>query len=170
MEINITLSSITDIPVIKEMAGVTFRHTYREILSKEQTEYMMEWMYSAVNLEKQFREGHIFYIAYSNGTPCGYMSLERERKTENGRAVYHLHKLYVMPGMQGNGVGELLFRKACSHIKENAESAVLELNVNRHNKALYFYRKMGMEIAREGDFAIGNGYYMNDYIMRMDID
>ena len=30
-------------------------------------------------------------------------------------------------------------------------------------------RRMGMRKLREGDFPIGNGYYMNDYIMGLDI-
>ena len=42
----------------------------------------------------------------------------------------------------------------------------MELNVNRNNKALEFYKKMGMHIAESGDFNIGGGFYMNDYIMR----
>ena len=45
----------------------------------------------------------------------------------------------------------------------------MELNVNRNNKALQFYEHMGMRKLREGDFPIGNGYYMNDYIMGLDI-
>lgn len=44
------------------------------------------------------------------------------------------------------------------------------LNVNRHNtKALAFYQRMGMSKVDEGDFPIGQGYYMNDYIMGLDI-
>lgn len=46
---------------------------------------------------------------------------------------------------------------------------MLELNVNRNNKALHFYEHMGMKKLREGDFPIGNGYYMNDYIMGKEI-
>ena len=45
----------------------------------------------------------------------------------------------------------------------------MHLNVNRNNKALRFYEYMGMEKVDEGDFAIGNGYYMNDYIMGLTI-
>ena len=43
------------------------------------------------------------------------------------------------------------------------------LNVNRNNNAVSFYRKMGMEILGQGDFDIGSGYYMNDYIMSLDL-
>lgn len=45
----------------------------------------------------------------------------------------------------------------------------MELNVNRENRARYFYERMGMRRLREGDFPIGEGYYMNDYIMGLDI-
>jgi len=34
---------------------------------------------------------------------------------------------------------------------------------------LTFYEKMGMQKVDEGDFHIGNGYYMNDYIMGLEI-
>ena len=43
------------------------------------------------------------------------------------------------------------------------------LNVNRHNRALHFYERMGMRKLREGDFPIGGGYWMNDYIMGLEI-
>ena len=46
---------------------------------------------------------------------------------------------------------------------ENARS--LLLNVNRHNKAISFYKKYGFDIIAEEDIDIGNGYYMNDYVM-----
>ena len=46
----------------------------------------------------------------------------------------------------------------------------LFINVNRYNtRAVNYYRAKGMTVARQGDFPIGNGYYMNDYIMQLDI-
>ena len=73
----------------------------------------------------------------------------------------------------------LIFRDAivevpCSAIRgvcktDLSGSAAIELNVNRQNLALGFYRRMGMRIDREGDFDIGNGFYMNDYIMRLEL-
>lgn len=49
------------------------------------------------------------------------------------------------------------------------EPCRMELNVNRHNRALHFYERMGMRKLREGDFPIGGGYWMNDYIMGLEI-
>lgn len=47
--------------------------------------------------------------------------------------------------------------------------ARIELNVNRYNNAVSFYEHLGMHKARTGDFPIGHGYFMNDYIMAMDM-
>ena len=153
------------------MADVVFRNTYSSILTAEQVEYMMEWMYSKQSIEKQFSDLHSFFIAWCNGIPVGYMSIQKESITEDNITVYHLHKLYIMPEWQGSGVGELLFKQAYEYASENKDTAKarIELNVNHYNKAVGFYLRMGMEIAREGDFPIGDGFYMNDYIMSLEL-
>ena len=169
--ISITQATESDIHVIKSMANVVFRNTYSSILTAEQVEYMMEWMYSKQSLEKQFSDLHIFFIAWCNGIAVGYMSIQKECITEDNITVYHLHKLYVMPEWQGSGIGEHLFKKAYEYATHNKNSAKarIELYVNRYNKAVWFYLRMGMEIAREGDFPIGDGFYMNDYIMSLEL-
>ncbi len=158
-----------DLMTIQDMAEVVFRHTYRDILSDGQLEYMMEWMYSLPNLQKQLEEGNVYYIAYSDGRPCGYMSIQSEGNDEDNTAVYHLHRIYVMPSDQGKGIGNALFDKAVEHAKSAAQRCRIELNVNRNNPAVGFYLKRGMKVLRQGDFHIGKGFYMNDYIMGLDL-
>ena len=46
----------------------------------------------------------------------------------------------------------------------------LELNVNRYNKARFFYLKQGFIMIGEEDIEIGEGYFMNDYIMELIVD
>ena len=156
---------------IHDMAEVVFRHTYRDILSPEQMEYMMDWMYSPVNLSRQLDEGHVYYIAFREDVPCGYVSVQPDGVNEEGRLLFHLQKIYVLPSEQGTGLGRMLFDKAVSHIREQASGrpAALELNVNRNNPSIGFYNHLGLRILRQGDFHIGHGFYMNDYIMGMDI-
>ena len=104
-------------------------------------------------------------IAYKENEPCGYVSIQQQEKD-----VFHLQKIYVLPRFQGTHCGSFLFKEAIKCIKEiHPEPCLMELNVNRNNKALQFYEHMGMRKLREGDFPIGNGYYMNDYIMGLDI-
>ena len=86
-------ATTNDIQLINEMAQIVFPATYREILSKEQLDYMMDWMYSPKNLRKQMEEeGHIYYIAYKDGEAAGYVSIQPE-----GEHLFHLQKIYVLP-------------------------------------------------------------------------
>ena len=158
--------------LINEMAQVVFRHTYRDILSCEQIEYMISWMYSPVNINRQMEEGHVYYVAFHGSCPSGYVSIQRHGTSNESRQLFHLHKLYVMPSEQGQGLGRILFDKALSHARTEAAGcpATVELNVNRNNPAISFYRHLGLNVLRQGDFSIGNGFYMNDYIMGIDSD
>ena len=168
---DIVKSAAGDIMCIHDMAQIAFRHTYKEILSAEQMEYMMDWMYSPDNLRQQMDDGHVYYIAYSSDVPCGYVSVQPDGISADGRKVFHLQKIYILPSEQGHGLGRVLFETAVSHATALAgDSKVrIELNVNRNNPAVGFYHHLGMTIRRQGDFHIGNGFYMNDYIMGIDL-
>lgn len=164
--IRIQRATITDCETIQSIANIAFRETYARILSEEQIEYMMEWMYSTSSLHKQMlKEGHIYYIAFDDNIPVGYVSIQQE-----DAHLFHLQKIYVLPQKQGKHIGKDLFKQAIKAIKEiHPAPCKMELNVNRNNTAIEFYTRMGMKKVKEGDFHIGNGFYMNDYIMQIDI-
>ena len=150
--LSIRRASEADCALIRRLAGEVFPATYREILAP-------------ASLQGQFRAGHVWFIASSDGEPCGYVSVERQ-----GGDLFHLQKIYVLPRFQGLGAGEFLFRRAVEYIRSvHPGPCMMELNVNRRNRALHFYERMGMRRLREGDFPIGDGYYMNDYIMGLEI-
>lgn len=158
--------------LIHELAWQVFPYTYKEILSPQQTAYMMEWMYSVESLHRQMtQEGHIYLLGYCGEEVMGYVSVQPqppEMYEGTLTDTFHLQKLYVLPHFQGRHCGSFLFREAIKYIKRvHPAPCLMELNVNRRNKALHFYENMGMKRLREGDFPIGNGYYMNDYIMGM---
>lgn len=153
-----------ELSLVHALAWQIFPATYRSILTPEQRDYMMEWMYSPESLERQVAEGHRYYLACLDGEPVGYLSIQQESPD-----LFHLQKIYLLPACQGKGFGRQLFTHAVEEVRRLHPSApcVMELNVNRQNPALHFYERMGMTRDREGDFPIGNGYYMNDYIMRL---
>ena len=160
-------ATLEDIPLINELAWIVFPHTYKELLSPGQIEFMMDWMYSPANLRKQMTEdGHTYFLAYEGNEPAGYLSIQPE-----GEHTYHLQKIYVLPSFQGKKLGKQLFNHAIQAIKElHPEPCQMRLNVNRYNtKAVDFYFCMGMKKVFEGDFDIGHGYLMTDYIMALDI-
>ena len=155
-----------DIPVIQSIAEIAFTETYKNLISREQNSYMMEMMYSTSSLNEQLAEGHIYIIAKKDDKAVGYVSVSPE--TED---TCHLQKIYVLPSEQSNGIGRELFCEALKVGRELCKTSpfAIELNVNRGNKAVTFYEHMGMHKDREGDFDIGNGFYMNDYIMKMTV-
>ena len=159
-------ATTADCELIHKLAWQIFPETYKEILTKEQTEYMMEWMYSLENIRKQMEEeGHTYYIAYEECEAAGYVSIQPLEKD-----LFELQKIYVLPYYQKYHLGRQLFEQAVKAIRElHPEPCLMELRVNRHNPALGFYEHMGMKKLREDDCHIGNGYYMNDYIMGLDI-
>lgn len=168
---NFRKATAQDIPSIRQMADIAFRHTYKDILSPQQMEYMMQWMYSQESLRRQMEEGHMFYIlSTEEGMDSGYVSINVEQEDDH-HILFHLQKIYLLPQMQGKGLGATLLQHAEQKMKEHAKGRIVryELNVNRYNTAVTFYQHMGMHKDCEGDFPIGNGFYMNDYIMAKEL-
>ena len=65
---------------------------------------------------------------------------------------------------QGKGVGKTLIDHISGKLLQQ-KVHTLRLNVNRLNKARLFYEKLGFTVIKEEDVDIGNGYFMNDYVM-----
>lgn len=162
---NIRRATEADIPLIRQLAGRIFPATYRSIISEEQIDFMMDWMYSEDSLRRQMAEGHTYLLGMEGDEVFGYVSVEQQ-----GPDLFHLQKIYVLPDRQRQGRGRFLFESALSLVRTlHPTPCTLELNVNRTNPALGFYRQMGMHIDRQGDFDIGHGFQMNDYIMAMTV-
>lgn len=152
-----------DIPLIQELIAKIWPKAYSHILTPAQTEYMMDMMYSNGSLQKQMNDGHYFTIATLDSIPVGFAS--REEKTD-GRC--RLHKIYVLPDSQGSGIGKKLVAHICA-LAAKEGCTTLELNVNRHNTAKSFYEKLGFHVVGEEDIDIGGGYFMNDYVMQLEL-
>lgn len=165
--LTIRQAGTADIPLIHRLAWQVFPATYRGIISTEQSDYMMEWMYSSRSLHKQMeQEHHTFLLAYEDETPVGYVSVQPQ-----GNSLWHLQKIYVLPSHQKGHVGRFLFEHAVDFARRlNGAPCRIELNVNRHNKAVDFYKHMGMRMVRTEDNDIGLGFQMNDYVMAIDVE
>ena len=72
------------------MASIVFPATYKEIISTEQLDFMMDWMYSHENIRKQMEEeGHVYFIAYKGDEPCGYVSVQPQED------LYFIYKRFM---------------------------------------------------------------------------
>ena len=86
-------ATTADCALIQKLAQQIFPVTYKDILTPEQTDYMMEWMYSLDNIRKQMEEeGHVYFLAYEECEAAGYVSVQQQ-----GEDLFHLQKIYVLP-------------------------------------------------------------------------
>lgn len=153
-------AGLEEIPLIQQLNLQVWPQTYGNILTPEQIGYMIEMMYSTDSLTLQMtKEGCQFIIIYENGNPSGFASY-----AETDPMQWKLHKIYVLPNQQGKGIGKLLIDHIIEQIKKKGGIS-LKLQVNRYNKAKEFYEKLGFYVAEIADFDIGNGFFMNDYVM-----
>ena len=155
----IQIASGTDIPLIRNLTFRIWPHTYAAILSQQQIDYMLEWMYSEASLQQQMNEGAQFILVFDGGKPVGFASFQ-----EMEAGIYKLHKIYILALKQGKGAGRFVMDYIINEISRKSATA-LQLQVNRHNKAIDFYLKLGYTIIKEADFDIGGGFFMNDFVM-----
>jgi ribosomal protein S18 acetylase RimI-like enzyme len=161
--IKIKPAGIQDLPVIRNLAYEIWPLAYEKILGKAQLDYMLTKIYSASSLEHQMNVlEHHFILVFEDKNPIGFAAFS----SHINPFIYHLNKIYVLPGQQGKNVGKQILDYVIAEIKKTGATS-LQLNVNRHNRALHFYEKQGFKIIREEDIDIGEGYFMNDYVMEL---
>lgn len=160
--ITIEKAGVKDIKTVQDIARKVWPIAYGKILSPEQLAFMLDKFYSSESLEEQMIVfNHRFIIAKENYIPVGFASYSAHADDDK---VYHLNKLYVDTEMQGKNIGKKLLDHLMLEIKSEGSTSI-QLNVNRFNNAVAFYKKQGFTILREDDIDIGDGYFMNDYVM-----
>lgn len=162
-QLRIEEARLSDIPLLHDLGKKAFYPTYLPFISKEQVDYMFHMMYDAEQLAEQMNDrGDRFFIAYQAQIAVGFASCQLNYDMA---ASAKLHKLYVLPEQQVKGIGKALLLRVAQFAQAQGQKQLV-LNVNRYNKALGFYQKMGYSISKEEDIPIGNQYFMNDYEMK----
>ncbi len=153
-----------DIATIGYLAHEVWPVTYKDILAPEQLSYMLQLFYSPQALEQQILKlKHRFIIAEIDLEEVGFASFSKVSP-----AIWKLHKLYVLPGLQGKGIGRALVDMVEEEVRTH-NGAHLILNVNKNNKALHFYESLGFAIEKDELIDIGNGFVMDDFVLGKDV-
>ena len=148
--------------IIRNIAEETWPIAYGEILSTAQLEYMFDMMYSTTSLLEQAAKKNLqFLLAKEGNDYLGFASYEIDIHQTNKT---NIHKIYILPSTQGKGIGKKLIDYIADEAKKQKNVAIV-LNVNKYNKALHFYLKLGFSNVKEEVIDIGSGYVMDDYVM-----
>lgn len=160
-KIAIRRASAADVETIRLLAFEIWPVAYGKILSENQIRYMLKKFYDPAVLVDEMSAGVTFFLACSHLNCVGFAACSA--LPEQPRC-FKLHKLYVLPQHQKTGAGTELLNAVLNEARR-ANALKLQLQVNRANSAIHFYKKMEFEITGKADFDIGEGYFMNDFIM-----
>jgi GNAT superfamily N-acetyltransferase len=151
-----------ELAIVRRLAHEIWHQHYPGIIGIDQIEYMLERGYSFAALESFLDgSGSGLVFAMLDDEPVGFAAYQPGA----GAGETKLDKLYVLERGRKHGVGRALVAHV-EAVAHDAGCASLTLNVNRNNAtAIRAYERMGFSIRESGDFPIGGGFVMEDYIM-----
>jgi len=152
-----------DIFLVNHLAHKIWPIAFKDILEKDQIDYMLDWMYNIPTLEEEVMTGILYYIVKEDGVAKGFLGVEPNFPDAD---FLRIHKLYMLPDVHGKGMGRVLLNKAID-VAFDLDLHTIHLNVNRFNKAIQFYEHCGFKITGEENIDIGKDYLMEDYIMQL---
>lgn len=164
MEI-VKVSSDEEFLLVSKLAEEIWKEHFISIIIQEQIDYMLGKYQSYSTIKNQIEnENYNYYLIKDlEEGEQGYFAIA----PKDGQLF--LSKIYIRKSSRGRGYA----RKAIEFIKEFAKDHSFNgifLTVNRHNTdTINIYKKMGFKIIKETDSDIGNGFFMNDYIMKLEI-
>lgn len=159
MDIKIKIAFQHDISNIISVVDNVFKQYYASIFTAEQIEYMYESTYTVDALKEQMKNGNTFFIGEIDKIPVGFMAYYF-----NDDGGIFLSKLYVDVNKQQLGIGKKLYNTLEQiAIKNNCK--YIELNVDRKNSAMYFFKKLGFDLHESVNIAFGK-YTLCDYVLR----
>lgn len=163
--IEVLKADLADFETVHGLAKRVWGPTYKSILSEPKLEYMFDMMYSEAAYNEQITtKNHHFLLVKEEKEFLGFAAYELNYRYETTK----IHKIYIVPEAQGKGVGKALMNRIIMQAKQHQNDKIV-LNVNRYNTAVKFYESMGFAKTGEEDIDIGNGYLMEDFIMKLSL-
>ena len=137
-------ASVDDVREIQNVVQTTWNQTYRESIPEAVRKEFVSQAYSTTSLRHRM-EANVFLVASHSGSVVGFADFRSRSSTEAELAA-----IYVLPEMQGRGIGSRLLRAGIGKI---TLSTSLALRVERDNaRAQRFYEAHGFRHA--GDHAV----------------
>ncbi|MBR1443062.1 MAG: GNAT family N-acetyltransferase [Firmicutes bacterium] len=80
----------------------------------------------------------------------------------------YLSKLYLKKEYRGKGFARAMPAFVINAAEKENKKAI-ELNVNKNNVSILIYEKLGFVKIRDEKNDIGNGFFMDDYVYRLEL-
>lgn len=159
------VNSPDDVVRVSDMADRIWRENYKNILSEEQIDYMIDNFQSPTAITRQMVNEHYeYYLLDNDEAYIGYVAFVKEKEK------LFISKIYLLSEFQHKGYGKATVDKIRDiAISEGINKIWLTVNKNNVN-AIKAYEKYGFENKDSTITDIGNDFVMDDYIMEMQLN
>ncbi len=148
-----------DIETVSKLAKQIWTEHYVPIIGRKQVEYMLDEFQSPEAISSQVEKGCEYFLLEVDGKAVGYLALVEKNNN------LKISKIYVRSEYRGNGLGTYLMNFARQKAKErNLERIWLRVNKD-NDSSIEWYKKQGFSIKEANKKSIGQGYFMDDFVM-----
>jgi len=155
-----------DIEVVANLAREIWSQHFTSIIGESQVEYMLTNFQSSAAITTQINNGSEYYLAKTESGCIGYLGLNPDFYQNK----MMLSKIYVKYSSRRKGVGQSLLNfveKEC--VLRGFSSVSLTVNKFNHD-AIAWYKWRGFMIIDKVKKDIGDGFFMDDYLMEKIIE
>lgn len=160
VEIKIALASESEIGKLLELSEKIWLPTFALLFSEKELQTLYTGMYSYEKLKTFINRADCdAYFIIREKIAIGYLAVEWRSQT------LWLDKIYVLPELQGMGIGKCVLN-LLEIMGIEKQLNTISLRVNRRNsKAISFYKKRAFLIDASVDYPAPNGFVYDDYLM-----
>lgn len=142
-----------------DLADEIWRECYKDVLTDEQIEYMVD-RYQSDNVvtKKMINEGYDYYLLNNGSNVIGFMSYMKD----DDKLI--INNLYVLKSYRDKGYNELTIKKITKECKDTSIKKI-DIVINKLNKeAIDMYSNIGFSNIDNQQQDIGNGYVIDNYL------
>ena len=152
------------ISTIARLAEEIWREHYEPKHGKPKVDYLLEKFQSQSAITGQLKTGFLYYLLRNESDYIGYLGVYPE-----GNCLV-LSKIYIKSCCRGKGYGKQAIAFVENIAREKNLSCV-DLSVAKDNSdSIKAYLSLGFRLVKPIKKDIGNGFFMDDYVMKKNVD
>lgn len=167
MDICIRRGAVADAAALSLLARATFLQTYFPIIAGADLIAHCEHKLNTAAFEAWLEDQHarVWIAEAPKGAPVGYaLTCAPDLPVETAADDLELRRIYVLGGLQGQGVAQRLMETAIADAQARNAPRLLLGVYNNNSRALAFYAKHGFVQCGTRQFRVGENLY-DDFVL-----
>ena len=154
------LKTRNDFKQLEPFAASIWEQHYTPIIGADQVAFMLDKYQSTQTMFDQFSAGYKYAVVICGDQKAGYFAYDGKAEKE-----VFISKLYIHKDFRRRGLGKYILDFIAKEARALGCTAIT-LSVNKDNSnSIQFYISCGFQTIKAQKVAIGEGFYMDDYVM-----